>query len=144
MENWAKSVEYLTKANKEIRDVIERRDVSKLERFEDQFQGVMSKFKQFKDMAIKRSREDDELQAQLDQNLIQHRNTLEAMKRQISAYKRAIEEQNAENSKLDSELNENVERLHKLNYSSDHNATYSHQVETTSPFIQRLRSELES
>lgn len=142
MEELAVAIEGITKANNAFRDLIERGadEVGQLEKFEKRFKTTKDKFQQFKDMTRKIESQSDELIACLNQSLLEHRQRAEDSRRQIVSLKHSIEQQNTENQRLEHELTDNVERLHKLQ-NSDHLNVY-HMNKPPTTIIERLRDDV--
>ena len=120
MENVAKS---LSNANKGLRKLIERGadEFGQLELFEDQFQRVKEKFELLKRMVLKNDKQTDELQMRLNKKLEEDCEVADKIEEQIRSLRLEIKKQNIANEKIQSELNDNVEKFHKLTSGiSDH------------------------
>ena len=116
MQNWANGIEHMTNANKEIRALIKQGadEVGQLEQFEERFRVARERFFQFKEMVLKNDRQAEELITQLNQSLLEHRQTAENSKRQIVCLRKSIEQQKAENQKLESDLEDHIVKFQKL------------------------------
>lgn len=107
MENFKVLVDSLTRANKALRDVIEEGadEVGQLEKFEDRFKSTKEHFFQFKQIVIRNNHQADEVILSLEQTLLDKRRNADDLARQVAKLKHAINEQNAENQKLQRDIN---------------------------------------
>lgn len=121
-------VNYLTLANKSLRQIIEESkddESGRLEEFDNHLQELGDKLEKFRLLNIKHIQRAEELRNLLQRQLDERTQTKNKLTEHIEFLKRAIVDQSLENDKLGRDLKENVEKLQKLHNNSNSIYTYS-------------------
>lgn len=107
----------ITSANQALRDSIQVQDdeSGRLDRFVISFRLLSDKFSRLKELDMKHHKKAEDLHLLWQRELNERHLTKEKLSKQVAHLRRAIEEQSIENERLEKDLKENVERLHKYN-----------------------------
>lgn len=144
VDDLSKIVELKTQEIKYWRSLIDRHAEghNQLKQFQSLFNDTEKKFDRFKKMISKNNDTADILETKLNRTLADRSKNIDNLRNDILNLKRSIENQTAENEKLEKELKEDAEKLGKLKctegLSNLHLNSSSSTTETHDPFIQRL------